>query len=159
MARLLSGVRVLDLTHVLAGPFAGYQLGVLGADVIKIESPREPDQARYQGSDPVLSERGMGTAFLAQAANKRCLSLNLKTDAGRDILRKLVKTADVLIENYRPGALDALGLGYEALSSVKPGLIYCSISAFGSAGPKRELTAYDGVIQAYSGMMAMTGPT
>ncbi|WP_066259184.1 CaiB/BaiF CoA transferase family protein [Hydrogenophaga flava] len=157
MKPVLHGVRVLDLTHVLAGPFAGYQLAVMGAEVIKIESPEEPDQARYQGSDAALNDAGMGTAFLSQASNKKALALNLKTEAGRQVLRQLVKTADVLIENYRPGAFDALGLGYADLSAINPRLVYCSISAFGSSGPKRELTAYDGVVQAYSGMMAMTG--
>lgn len=157
MPKVLDGIRVLDLTHVLAGPFASYQLAVLGADVIKIEAPDEPDQARFQGSDPGLNDEGMGTAFMAQASNKRAMTLNLKSEAGRQILRQLVRTADVLVENYRPGALDAIGLGYADLSALKPELIYCSISAFGSTGPKRELTAYDGVIQAYSGMMAMTG--
>ena len=157
MTTVLDKVRVLDLTHVLAGPFAGYQLAVLGADVIKIESPHELDQARYQGSDPALNESGMGTAFLSQASNKKSLTLDLKTEEGRHILRQMVLTADVLIENYRPGAFDALGLGYADLSAINPQLIYCSISAFGSTGVKRELTAYDGVIQAYSGMMSMTG--
>lgn len=157
MKPVLHGVRVLDLTHVLAGPFAGYQLAVMGAEVIKIESPEEPDQARYQGSDAALNDAGMGTAFLSQASNKKALALNLKTEAGRQVLRQLVQTADVLIENYRPGAFDALGLGYADLSALNPRLVYCSISAFGSTGPKRELTAYDGVVQAYAGMMAMTG--
>ena len=157
MSPVLKGIRVLDLTHVLAGPFAGYQLAVMGAEVIKIESPEEPDQARYQGSDTALNDAGMGTAFLSQASNKKSLALNLKTEVGRGVLRRLVQTADVLIENYRPGSIDALGLGYADLSAINPKLIYCSISAFGSSGPKRELTAYDGVIQAYSGMMAMTG--
>lgn len=157
MPKVLEGIRVLDLTHVLAGPFGSYQLAVMGAEVIKIEAPDEPDQARFQGSDHDLNDEGMGTAFLAQASNKQSITLNLKSDAGRQILRQLVKTADILIENYRPGALDALGLGFSDLSALKPELIYCSISAFGSAGPMRELTAYDGVIQAYSGMMAMTG--
>ncbi len=157
LPKVLDGVRVLDLTHVLAGPFGSYQLAVLGAEVIKIEAPDEHDQARFQGSDPDLNVDGMGTAFLAQGANKQSITLNLKSEAGRRILLQLVKTADVLVENYRPGALDALGLGYADLTRVKPDLIYCSISAFGSTGPKRELTAYDGVIQAYSGMMAMTG--
>ena len=150
--KALQGIRVLDLTHVLAGPFAGYQLAVMGAEVIKIEAPDEPDQARFQGSDHALNDEGMGTAFLAQGANKQSLTLNLKTPMGRELLRELVLTADVLLENYRPGALDALGLGYAELSALKPELVYCSISAFGSTGPKRELTAYDGVIQAYSGM-------
>jgi crotonobetainyl-CoA:carnitine CoA-transferase CaiB-like acyl-CoA transferase len=157
MSKVLDGVRVLDLTHVLAGPFAGYQLAVLGAEVIKIESPHEPDQARYQGSDHHLNEIGMGTAFLSQAASKKAMSLDLKSDAGRAILKKLVGTADVLIENYRPGALDTLGLGHQALLAINPRLVYCSVSAFGSTGPKSELTAYDGVIQAYAGMMSMTG--
>lgn len=157
MPSVLAGTRVLDLTHVLAGPFAGYQLAVMGAEVIKIESPHDPDQARFQGADQILNDGGMGTAFLAQAANKKALALDLKTEQGRDILRQLAKTADVLIENYRPGALDALGLGHEAMAAINPRLVYCAISAFGSTGPKRELTAYDGVIQAYSGMMAMTG--
>lgn len=157
MPKVLEGIRVLDLTHVLAGPFGSYQLAVLGAEVIKIEAPDEPDQARFQGSDHDLNDEGMGTAFLAQASNKQSITLNLKSDAGRKILRQLVLTADVLIENYRPGAFDSLGLGYADLAALKPELIYCSISAFGSTGPKRELTAYDGVIQAYSGMMAMTG--
>lgn len=157
MKPVLHGVRVLDLTHVLAGPFAGYQLAVMGAEVIKIESPEEPDQARYQGSDAALNDAGMGTAFLSQASNKKALALNLKTEAGRQVLRQLVMTADVLIENYRPGAFEALGLGYADLSAINPRLVYCSISAFGSSGPKRELTAYDGVVQAYAGMMAMTG--
>lgn len=157
MKPVLHGVRVLDLTHVLAGPFAGYQLAVMGAEVIKIESPEEPDQARYQGSDAALNDAGMGTAFLSQASNKKALALNLKTEAGRQVLRQLVMTADVLIENYRPGAFEALGLGYADLSAINPRLVYCSISAFGSSGPKRELSAYDGVVQAYAGMMAMTG--
>lgn len=157
MASILQGIRVLDLTHVLAGPFAGYQLAVMGAEVIKVESPHEPDQARYQGSDHALNDAGMGTAFLAQASNKKALSLDLKKEKGREILRKLVMTADVLIENYRPGALASLGLGYDEMAALNPKLVYCAISAFGSTGPKRELTAYDGVIQAYSGMMAMTG--
>lgn len=157
MPAVLEGYRILDLTHVLAGPFASYQLAVLGAEVIKIEPPLEPDQARFQGSDPELNDAGMGTAFLSQGANKKAITLNLKTEEGRDVLRKLVKTADVLVENYRPGALDKLGLGYQDMAAINPSLVYCSVSAFGSSGPKKELTAYDGVIQAYSGMMAMTG--
>ncbi len=157
MARPFEGIRVIDLTHVLAGPFATYQLAVLGADVIKVEHPDEPDQSRGNGTDRALNEAQLGTHFLAQASNKRAITLDLKTERGRDILKKLVATADVFVENYRPGSLDALGLGYEALSAVNPRLIYASFSAFGSTGPKRERTAYDHVIQATSGIMAMTG--
>lgn len=157
MIQVFQGVRVIDATHVLAGPFASYQLAVLGADVIKVESPHSPDQARMQGSDRKLNDAQMGTAFMAQASNKRALSLDLKTEGGREAFKRLAKTADVLVQNYRPGALDALGLGYDALSVLNPRLIYCGISAFGANGPKREETGYDNVLQAYSGIMAMTG--
>ncbi|MGY6251032.1 CaiB/BaiF CoA transferase family protein [Bosea thiooxidans] len=157
MVQAFQGVRVIDATHVLAGPFASYQLAVLGADVIKVESPHAPDQARMQGSDRRLNDVGMGTAFLAQGSNKRALALDLKTEGGRDAFIRLAKMADVLVQNYRPGAFEALGLGYEALSVLNPRLIYCGISAFGANGPKREDTGYDNVLQAYSGIMAMTG--
>jgi crotonobetainyl-CoA:carnitine CoA-transferase CaiB-like acyl-CoA transferase len=157
MARPFEGIRVIDLTHVLAGPFATYQMALLGADVIKIEHPGEPDQSRGNGTDKALNRAQLGTAFLAQASNKRAITLDLKTEHDRDILKQLVATADVLVENYRPGALEALGLGYEALSAINPRLIYASISAFGDTGPRRERTAYDHVIQATSGIMAMTG--
>jgi crotonobetainyl-CoA:carnitine CoA-transferase CaiB-like acyl-CoA transferase len=157
MARPFEGIRVIDLTHVLAGPFATYQLAVLGADVIKVEHPDEPDQSRGNGTDKALNDAQLGTAFLAQGSNKRAITLDLKTERDRTILKKLAATADVFVENYRPGALDALGLGYDALSALNPRLIYASFSAFGSTGPKRERTAYDHVIQATSGIMAMTG--
>jgi crotonobetainyl-CoA:carnitine CoA-transferase CaiB-like acyl-CoA transferase len=157
MTNAFNGIRVIDTTHVLAGPFASYQLAVLGAEVIKVESPAEPDQARSQGSDRSLNDREMGTAFLSQASNKKALSLDLKTSTGVDALKRLIATADVFVENYRPGAMDALGLSYAAMSKINPRLIYCSISAFGSSGPKKEFTAYDNVIQAFSGMMEMTG--
>ncbi|MFN3273191.1 MAG: CaiB/BaiF CoA transferase family protein [Paracoccus sp. (in: a-proteobacteria)] len=157
MTQAFTGLRVIDTTHVLAGPFASYQMAVLGAEVIKVEHPRDPDQARGQGSDRALNDRGMGTAFMSQAAGKQALALDLKSPEGRAAMLKLVATADVFVENYRPGAFDALGLGYAELSAINPGLIYCSISAFGSDGPKREVTGYDNILQAYSGMMAMTG--
>lgn len=157
MSKAFDNIRVIDTTHVLAGPFASYQMAVLGAEVIKVESPEEPDQARMQGSDRSLNDIGMGTAFMAQASNKKTLALNLKTEAGVEAMKRLIQTADVFVENYRPGAFDALGLGYEEMSKLNPGLIYCAISAFGSTGPRREQTAYDAVIQAFSGMMAMTG--
>jgi crotonobetainyl-CoA:carnitine CoA-transferase CaiB-like acyl-CoA transferase len=151
------GIRVIDATHVLAGPFAAYQLAVLGADVIKVEDPDDPDQSRGVGTDRELNRRNMGTAFLTQASNKRSIALDLKQEEHRDILKKLVATADVFIENYRPGAFEALGLGYEALAAINPRLIYASFSAFGQQGPRSPQTAYDHVIQATSGIMAMTG--
>jgi crotonobetainyl-CoA:carnitine CoA-transferase CaiB-like acyl-CoA transferase len=155
--RPFEGIRIIDITHVLAGPFAAYQLGLMGADVIKVEHPDDPDQSRDSGSDNDLNHAGMGTGFLTQGSNKRAITLNLKTEQGREILKKLVATADVLVENYRPGAFEALGLGYDELKKINPKLIYASFSAFGQGGPKRERTAYDHVIQSTSGIMAMTG--
>jgi crotonobetainyl-CoA:carnitine CoA-transferase CaiB-like acyl-CoA transferase len=155
--RPFEGIRVIDVTHVLAGPFAAYQLALLGADVIKVDDPNDPDQSRSSGTDAELNRRQMGTGFLTQASNKRAITLDLKTERGREILKKLAATADVFVENYRPGAFDALGLGYEDLAKINPRLIYASFSAFGQNGPRREQTAYDHVIQATSGIMAMTG--
>lgn len=155
--RPFEGIRVIDATHVLAGPFAAYQLAVLGADVIKIEDSNEPDQSRLGGTDKALNRKGMGTSFLTQASNKRSLALDLKQASDRDVLKRLVATADVFVENYRPGAFAALGLGYDDLSKINPRLIYASFSAFGQGGPRCRQTAYDHVIQATSGIMAMTG--
>src|SRR5438309_5995719 len=157
MSRPFEGIRVVDVTHVLAGPFAAYQLAVLGADVIKVEHPDDPDQSRGSGTDKALNRVNMGTSFLTQASNKRSITLDLKLEKDREILKKLVATADVFVENYRPGAFEALGLGYEALAAINPRLIYASFSAFGQGGPRGEQTAYDHVIQATSGIMAMTG--
>ncbi|HEY1257625.1 MAG TPA: CaiB/BaiF CoA-transferase family protein [Stellaceae bacterium] len=157
MTRPFEGIRIIDITHVLAGPFAAYQLAVLGADVIKVEDPTEPDQSRGTGTDRTLNRRHIGTSFLTQGSNKRSITLNLKSEEGREILKRLVARADVMVENYRPGAFDKLGLGYAAMSALNPRLVYCSISAFGQDGPRREQTAYDHVIQATSGLMAMTG--
>ena len=151
------GIRVIDATHVLAGPFATYQLALLGADVIKVEHPDDPDQSRGAGTDKELNRRNMGTAFLTQASNKRSITLDLKHEKEREILKKLVSTADIFVENYRPGAFETLGLGYDALAAINPRLIYASFSAFGQKGPRGEQTAYDHVIQATSGIMAMTG--
>src|SRR5215510_9028897 len=157
MTRPFEGIRVIDVTHVLAGPFATYQLAVLGADVIKVEHPDEPDQSRGTGTDKGRTRRQMGTSFLTQASNKRSITLDLKSEGDREVLKKLVATADIFVENYRPGAFEALGLGYTALSAINPRLIYASFSAFGQQGPRGPHTAYDHVIQATSGIMAMTG--
>jgi crotonobetainyl-CoA:carnitine CoA-transferase CaiB-like acyl-CoA transferase len=156
--RPFEGVKIIDCTHVLAGPFAAYQLAVLGADVIKVDDPNEPDQSRESGADHALNRAGMGTGFLTQGSNKRAIALNLKTEGGREALKRLVVDwADVLVENYRPGAFKALGLGYEDLSRLKPTLIYASMTAFGQGGPRGTQTAYDHAIQATSGITASTG--
>jgi crotonobetainyl-CoA:carnitine CoA-transferase CaiB-like acyl-CoA transferase len=156
--RPFEGVRILDCTHVLAGPFAAYQLAVLGADVVKVEDPNEPDQSRESGADMALNKALMGTSFITQGSNKRSIALNLKTTEGRDALKRLVQDwADVLVENYRPGAFKALGLGYEDLSRLNSRLVYASMTAFGQDGPRGNQTAYDHAIQATSGITATTG--
>jgi len=154
--RPFEGIRVIDITHVLAGPFSTYQLAVHGADVIKVEPP-EGDMVRILGGDEADNANHMGSAFLTQASNKRAITLDLKQQEGQAALKKLVATADVLVENFRPGALAALGLGYEDLAKINPRLIYASFSAFGQNGPRGNYTAYDHVIQANSGIMATTG--
>jgi crotonobetainyl-CoA:carnitine CoA-transferase CaiB-like acyl-CoA transferase len=155
--RPFEGIVIIDITHVLAGPFAAYQLGLLGADVIKVEHPRDYDQSRDTGGDRVLNAQKMGTGYLTQGSNKRSITLDLKHEKGREILKQLVRGADVLVENWRSGAFPALGLGYDDLRPINPRLIYCSMTAFGQEGPRGEQTAYDQLIQATSGMMAMTG--
>lgn len=153
----LKGVRVLDLTNVLAGPFACHQLVHLGAEVIKVEAVGTGDLARNLGADPALSKAGMGISFLAQNAGKRSLTLNLKSAQGKDILRALVGTADVLVENFRPGVMDRLDLSPEALRAAHPRLIYCAISGFGQTGPWADRPAYDQIVQGVSGVMSVTG--
>lgn len=157
MISLLAGVRVLDLTNVLAGPLCAYQLAMLGADVIKVETPGAGDLARQLGADPELSRQGLGASFLAQNAGKRSLTLNLKSDGGKAIFHRLVESADVLVENFRPGVMDRLGLGYEALKAINPRLVFCAISGFGQDGPMRAAPAYDQIIQGLSGAMSITG--
>lgn len=157
MTPLLDGIRVLDLTNVLAGPFAGYQLALQGADVIKVELPGSGDLARRLGADRALSDELLGASFLAQNGGKRSLTLNLKDPEGRAALLRAVREADVLLENFRPGVLDRLGLGWDTLRAENPGLVYCAISGFGQTGPLRDRPAYDQIIQGLSGMMSVTG--
>ena len=154
---LLEGVRVLDLTNVLAGPFCCYQLAQLGADVIKIELPQSGDLARQLGADRELNGKLMGASFLAQNAGKRSITLNLKNPEGQEIFRRLVATADVVVENFRPGVMERLGLGYEVLKKSKPEIIYCAISGFGQTGPHKDYPAYDQIVQGLSGVMSVTG--
>ena len=155
--RPLSGIRVLDLTNVLAGPYCSYQLMLLGAEVVKVEIPGEGDLARHLGPDPDLNEAGLGASFLAQNAGKKSVELNLKDLADRDAFAGLVRGADVLLENFRAGVLDRMGFGWPELRVLRPGLIYCAISGFGQAGLMAHAPAYDQIIQGLSGMMSITG--
>ena len=153
----LSGIRVLDLTNVLAGPFCCHQLVHFGADVIKVEAAGRGDLARNLGLDPELNAKGMGVSFLAQNAGKKSVTVNLKHEDGKALFRDLVATADVLVENFRPGVMERLDLGYDALKAIKPDLIYCAISGFGQDGPWVHRPAYDQIIQGASGVMSITG--
>lgn len=153
----LAGVRVLDLTNVLSGPFCTLHLALLGAEVVKVENPKAGDLARVLGNVPKYNKMLMGTSFLAQNANKRSLTLNLKAPEGREIFKKLVKTADVVVENFRPDVMTRLGLGYPVLAEINPRLVYCGISGFGQSGPDADKPAYDQIIQGLSGEMDVNG--
>ena len=157
MDRLLEGIRVLDLTNVLAGPFGAYQLALLGADVIKVEAPGTGDLARQLGADDNLNHGLMGASFLAQNAGKRSVTINLKSEAGKAVFRRLVGSADVVIENFRPGVMARLDLGYDTLRQTRAGLVYCAISGFGQDGPLKDNPAYDQIVQGLSGIMSVTG--
>lgn len=157
MKGALSGIRVLDVTNVLAGPFCAYQLALLGADVVKVEMPGTGDLARQLGVDSGLNQRLMGTSFLAQNAGKRSITVDLKKDDGKRVFLDLVRSADVLVENFRPGVMDRLGLGYDDLKEVNRGLVYCAISGFGQTGPLKNSPAYDQIVQGLSGVMSVTG--
>ncbi|HNX51671.1 MAG TPA: CoA transferase, partial [Thermoanaerobaculaceae bacterium] len=155
--KLLEGIRVLDLTNVLSGPFATLHLALLGAEVIKIENPKDGDLARKLGNVPNLNKQLMGTSFLAQNANKKSVTLDLKSPEGKEVFRKLVATADVVVENFRPGVMNRLGFGYEALREINPRIVFCAISGFGQTGPDAFKPAYDQIIQGLSGVMAVNG--
>ena len=157
MFQPLAGIRVIDLTQVLAGPYAAYQLGLMGAEVLKIEMPGEGDWSRERGEMPELNGEGMGLAYLTQNANKKSVALNLKTKDGLAIVKRLIEDADVFIENFRPGAVARLGLSFEAVRALNPRIVYCSISAFGQDGEMSHRPAYDHVIQGMSGIMKTTG--
>ncbi|MGZ6346912.1 MAG: CaiB/BaiF CoA transferase family protein, partial [Anaerolineales bacterium] len=155
--KLLEGIRVLDMTNVLSGPFATLHLALLGADVVKIENPDGGDLARKLGNVPKFNQQLLGTSFLAQNANKKSLTLNLKAEEGKEIFVKLVKTSDILVENFRPGVMARLGFSYEELCKINPKIIYCAISGFGQTGPDAFKPAYDQIIQGLSGVMAVNG--
>ncbi len=155
----LEDIKVLDITHVLAGPFCSYQLGLLGADVLKIESPTQPDCARGRGPDDDANAAGLGLNYQVQGGNKRALAVDLADPEGRDAFLQLVKTADVLVENYATGALTRLGLGYDTLSKANPALVHCSLTGYGDTGPQAQTGAYDNVVQAASGIISQCGGT
>ncbi len=155
--KMLENIRVLDLTNVLSGPFSTLHLALLGAEVIKVENPKGGDLARKLGNVPEYNQQLMGTSFLAQNANKKSITLNLKNDKAKEIFKKLVETADVVVENFRPGVMKRLGLGYDTLKAINPKLIYCAISGFGQEGPDALKPAYDQIIQGLSGVMAING--
>ena len=155
--KILQGIKVLDLTNVLSGPFTTLHLALLGAEVLKVENPKDGDLARKLGIVPELNKQLMGTSFLAQNCNKQSITLNTKSPEGKELFKRLVKDADIVVENFRPGVMDRLGLGYPALAELNPRLIYCAISGFGQTGPDALKPAYDQIIQGLSGEMAVNG--
>jgi crotonobetainyl-CoA:carnitine CoA-transferase CaiB-like acyl-CoA transferase len=156
MTKPCAGVRILDFTRYLAGPYGTYQLALLGADVVKIES-HEGDESRHLLVSKEWADRKMASSFLAVNANKRSITLDLRKPAAIEVVKRLVPTADVVWENFRPGVMDRLGLGYETLAALNPRLIYCAVSGFGHTGPEKTTAAFDGKLQAMSGIMSITG--
>ena len=152
-AKPLAGLKVLDITHMLAGPYCTWLLGLLGAEVIKVERPGEGDFARaiapFHGGESLY--------FMSVNRNKRSIAVNLKTEEGKQILRDLIARSDILVENNRAGVMDRLGLGYDDAKALNPGLVYASISGYGQTGPYRHKPAFDVIAQAISGMMSITG--
>lgn len=155
MARAFAGVRILDLSRLLPGAYCSLLFADLGAEVIKVEEPRLGDYARL--TLPHWGDSGIGTYFLLLNRNKKSLSLNLKTEAGKAVFRRLVQTADVLLESFRPGVMDRLGLGWEALRGLNPRLVYCAISGYGQDGPYRGLVGHDINYMGYGGALSVTG--
>ena len=153
--RPLDGIRVVDLTRVLSGPYCTMQLGDLGAEVIKVERPDEGDDTRafappFQGDQAAY--------FLSVNRNKKSITLDMKSERGKDVLWRLIDSSDVLVENFRPGAMDRLGLGYEAVKARRPAMVYCSISGFGDTGIQKDRPGYDVIVQGEAGIMDITGP-
>ena len=151
----LSGLTVLDMTRVLSGPYCTMMLADMGARVIKVEQPGKGDDTRGWGPP---FQNGESSYFLSVNRNKESLTLNFKQPEGRRVLDKLIASADVLVENFRPGTLERQGLGYDAVSALHPRLVYCSISGFGQTGPRRSEPGYDAVMQGEGGLMSITGP-
>jgi len=157
MALPLNGVRVLDVTNVLAGPFGSFQLALLGAEVVKVEQPSSGDLGRRLGADPAACAALMGASFVAVNAGKQSVTINLKSPEGQNIFRQLAALSQVVVENFRPGVMSRLGLDYQALSEINPSIVYCAISCFGQDGTWAMRPAYDQIIQGMSGVMSVTG--
>ena len=153
----LEGTRVLDLTNVLAGPFCGYQLARMGAEVVKVENPKGGDLARRLGADPEMARREMGLSFVAVNAHKQSIAIDLKDPRGKAVFLELVEHADVVLENFRPNVMKRLGLDHPVLAARNPRLVYCAISGFGQTGPWAERPAYDQIVQGLAGVMSVTG--
>jgi len=156
MSKPFAGVKILDFTRVLAGPYASYQLALLGADVIKVES-REGDDMRYGNRANDWEKRGLAAPWVSVNAGKRSITMDLKQPKAIEVVKRLVPKVDVVMENFRPGVMDKLGIGYETLKQINPRLIYAAVSGFGQVGPDRATAAFDGMIQAMSGLMSITG--
>ena len=152
-AGLLQGVRILDLTRVLAGPYCTMMLGDMGADVIKVEAPGRGDDTRQWG--PPFTESGMSAYFISANRNKRSITVNLKSAKGMKILKAFVKISDVVVDNFRVGTLEKMGLSYEQMKALKPDIIYCTITGFGYSGPYAHKAGYDFIAQALSGLMSL----
>jgi crotonobetainyl-CoA:carnitine CoA-transferase CaiB-like acyl-CoA transferase len=156
MAKPFAGIRILDFTRYVAGPFGTYQMALLGADVIKVE-PKAGDDMRHSQMSKEWAAKGLGPSFMGINSNKRSLTLDLQKPKAVEIVKRLVKDTDIVWENFRPGIMDRFGLGYEALKQINPRLIYCAVSGFGQNGPERGTAAFDGKLQAMSGIMSITG--
>ena len=164
MSVAFEGIRIADFTRVLSGPFATYQLGLLGAEVIKIEAPGKGDIARRMLDPAGFGKGSLSPMFAGVNANKRSIAVDLKRPEGQAVAKRIVEQADVLVQNFRPGVIDRLGFGYQAAKALRPDIIYCSVSGYGSTGPRSTVAAFDGAVQAASGLMASnghaeTGPT
>jgi crotonobetainyl-CoA:carnitine CoA-transferase CaiB-like acyl-CoA transferase len=157
MAKAFEGIRIVDFTQVLAGPFATAQLALLGAEVIKIEQPGAGDQARIMMANGELLEKRLAPNFIGVNTGKRGITLDLKSPKAKEVIERLVRGADVVVQNFKGGVIDRLGFGYDDIRKIKPDIIYCSISGYGQTGPKAGVAAYDGAVQAASGMMSLTG--
>jgi crotonobetainyl-CoA:carnitine CoA-transferase CaiB-like acyl-CoA transferase len=156
MSKPFTGVKILDFTRVLAGPYGSYQLALLGADVIKVES-RDGDDMRYGNRANDWEKRGMAAPWVSVNAGKRSITMDLKKPKAIEAIKRLVAKSDVVMENFRPGVMDGLGIGYDTLRAINPKLIYCAVSGFGRVGPDAKTAAFDGMIQAMSGLMSITG--